>query len=76
MWTSVSPCHDASNNEVRRDTLQTRDVGFKQSSDKLTSLKKLTRLVAAGQGLTLVRFSAHRKHFLWDTLGAFSSYGS
>jgi hypothetical protein len=24
------------------------------------------------QGLTLVQFSAQRKHFLWDTLGTFS----
>jgi len=40
--------HGASNNEVRRDTVQTRDVGFKQSSDELTSLKKLARSVAAG----------------------------
>ena len=24
----------------------------------------------AGQGLTLVHFSAQRKHILWDTLGA------
>ena len=24
------------------------------------------------QGLTLVHFSAQRKHFLWDTLGTFS----
>jgi len=24
----------------------------------------------SGQGLTLVHFSAQRKHILWDTLGA------
>jgi len=27
---------------------------------------------ACGQGLTLVHFSAQRKHFLWDTRVAFS----
>ena len=29
---------------------------------------------ACRQGLTLVHFSAQRKHFLWDTLGTFSTY--
>ena len=27
---------------------------------------------ARSQGLTLLHFSAQRKHFLWDTLGTFS----
>ena len=26
------------------------------------------------RGLTLVHFSTHRKHFLWDTLGTFSRW--
>jgi len=30
-------------------------------------------LAAPGQGLTLVHFSAQRKHFLWDTFGAWCS---
>jgi hypothetical protein len=28
------------------------------------------RVVALEQGLTLVHYSAHRRHILWDTLGA------
>ena len=29
---------------------------------------------AADQGLTLVHFSAQRKHCLWDTLGGFTPF--
>jgi len=31
------------------------------------------KLVGERQGLTLVYFSAQHKHFLWDTLGTFST---
>jgi len=39
-------------------------------------LKNLARdwsAEGAGQGLTLIPFSAQRQHIVWDTLGAFPS---
>jgi hypothetical protein len=43
---------------------------FTTAADVL-SLLQLQR--ATGQGLTLVHFSAQRKHILWDTSGAWFS---
>ena len=34
----------------------------------------ITSISTSSQGLTLVRFSAQREHFLWDTLGTFSRW--
>ena len=39
-------------------------------SSVTSSVRRVGRAAAGGAGLTLVHFSAQRKHILWDTLGA------
>jgi len=54
MWTSVSPC-----------------LGLDaHRAPHRVGVPDLGSGAAGHQGLTLVHFWAHRKHTLWDTLGA------
>ena len=47
-----------------------REVEHVRGDHQREAARQVARGVAPVQGLTLVHYSAQRKHILWDTLGA------